>query len=202
MKALPANCLVTTLFIVVILSTFTVGCSRKRGSALEELSVLPAPEESYAAQSGDALFVKVWGEPQLSGEVLVRDDGKFTMPLIQDVPAGGRSLEAVSEEVSSRLQSFVPSASVSISIVQSAPVRYYLSGAFLRPGEYKSASRVSFLQAVASGGGFSPFADDSAITLVRQTGEGEKRYVLDYGDVISGKQPNPPLRSGDVIAVE
>ena len=107
MKALPVNCLVTGLFIVVVLSTFTVGCSRKRGSALEELTVLPAPEESYAVQSGDALFVKVWGEPQLSGEVAHSEGQVLPVPYVfADFPqwdsqqphlSSGRPIERVED---------------------------------------------------------------------------------------------------------
>jgi polysaccharide export outer membrane protein len=124
------------------------------------------------------------------------------MPLINDVPAEGNSLEELAKEIERRLAKYVPAASVAVSVSRSAPIRYYLSGAFQRPGEYRSDSRITLLQAIATGGDFQPFANRGAIVLLRKVGDGERRYVLDYSKVIAGKEPNPQIQDGDLISVE
>lgn len=176
-------------------------CSGNSGQPLPELSSAGEGEE-YTASAGDTLMVRVWGEPRVSGEVVVRSDGKFTLPLIDDVQAEGKSVEQISSIVQDRLSEFITAPSVSVSVAQTAPIRYYLLGSFNRPGEYRSDSRISLLQAIAKGGGFAPFANEGSITLIRKTAGKEKRYVLDYDKVRSGGQPNPNLRNGDVISVE
>jgi polysaccharide export outer membrane protein len=181
---------------------FLSGCLGGRLSPLDELELKQDNQTAYLVQRGDTLTIKVWGEPQLSGDNYVRDDGRFTMPLINDVEAQGKTLEAIAAEVTEKLIKYVPGATVTVSISQSAPIRFYLSGSFNKAGEYRSSSRVTFLQAIASGGGFAPFADDSSLTLIRKTAEGEKRYSLNYSRVVDGSQPNPELRDGDVIAVK
>ncbi|HQH27907.1 MAG TPA: SLBB domain-containing protein, partial [Oligoflexia bacterium] len=108
----------------------------------------------------------------------------------------------ITEDVTKRLQAFVPAASVTISVVQTAPIRYYLSGQFVKPGEYRSEGRITFLQAISTGGGLAPFADESSIILIRRGPEGELRYELDYNQVVEGKDPNPELKDGDTIAVK
>ena len=158
-------------------------------------------QKNYVVKANDVLMVKVWGEAKLSGEVTVRNDGKFSMPLINDVPAEGRELTDIAEAVKIRLKDYVPAASVSVSLIQAAPTRYYLSGSFTKPGEYRSDGRITLLQAIATGNGFAPFANESDLSLIRQTAEGEVRYEIDYNRVIDGSQPNPELRTGDVIAV-
>ena len=190
------------LLIIGLMASSLLACSTlPKGRSLKELAPA-ASEGSYVVAEGDTLNVEVWGEPKLSGEVFVRDDGRFTLPLVKDVEGAGKTLEELTKVVTEEFSKFVPAASVSISVLQSAPVRYYLSGAFSKPGEYRSDRRISLLQAIASGGGFAPFADDSKIILIRKSPSGELRYRLDYSLVVGGKEPNPELKDGDIIAVE
>ena len=196
MKNIPALTLVCTLFI----SGFSFGCS-PAGRPLKELLSSGEPG-SYVVQGGDTLMVNVWGEPRLTGEVFVREDGNFTLPLIDDVAAAGKNPKEISLSVQERLRKFIPAASVSISVTQTAPIRYFLSGSFNKPGEFRSDKRITLLQAVATGGGFAPFADESTVTLIRRTPEGELRYTLDYNRVIDGREPNPELKNGDIIAIK
>lgn len=185
---------------VMIIALLTFGC----GPGGRPLSELKAPAEAgqYVVQSGDTLMVNVWGEPRLSGEVFVREDGNFTLQLIDDVKAVGRTPKDISADVTERLQKFIPAASVSVSVLQTAPIRYFLSGQFNKPGEYRSDKRITLLQAVATGGGFAPFANESEVTLIRRVGDQELRYALDYNRVIDGREPNPELKNGDIIAVK
>ena len=179
------------------------GCGGDNLRPSEELAPPPRDTGEYVAKSGDVLSIKVWGEPRLTGEVLVRDDGKFTLPLIDDVLAEGKTMKQITEDITKRLKEFIPTASVSTSVVQTAPVRYFLSGQFLKPGEYRSDKQITFLQAIATGGGFAPFADESSIMLFRKNSSGpELRYRLDYNRVVDGKEPNPELRNGDIIAIK
>lgn len=193
------------LLVIFCLSGLT-SCGLFGGSNLSPLDELkPEAETSseYTIQAGDVLDVQVWGETRLSGEVFVRDDGKLTMRLINDVTAEGRTAKDLGEEIKTRLSEFIPAASVTVSVIHTAPVRYYLSGKFMKPGEYRSDKRITFLQAVATGGGFIPFADESNIMLIRKGPEQiDLRYELDYNRVVEGKEPNPTLKNGDVIAIK
>ncbi len=157
----------------------------------------------YLIASGDTLKVEVWKEPNLSGEVFVREDGSFTMNLIDDVKAEGLTPKQLSESITNRLKKFIPAAAVTVSLVQASAIRYYLSGQFNKPGEYRSDKKINLLQALATGGGFAPFADETEITLIRKgTGGEEFRYVLNYNKIIEGRQPNPQLKTGDFISVK
>ena len=179
----------------------TASACGPRGRNLSELTA-SLKSEPYRVRAGDVLAVNVWGEPQLSQDALVREDGHFTMPLINDVEAAGQTVDALSKSVTEKLSKYVPGASVAISLSQTAPVRYYLLGKFQKPGEFRSSGKITLLQAIASGGGFAPFADESSIVLIRNTPEGEVRYVLDYGRVKNGTQPNPELHDGDTVNID
>ncbi|MCC6952978.1 MAG: polysaccharide biosynthesis/export family protein [Deltaproteobacteria bacterium] len=196
------NCSAVSLclsFAVLALALLS-GCG-PRGRDHSELAPLDATG-AYRIRSGDVLAINVWGEPQLSSQALVREDGRFTMPLINEVPAAGQTLDELSKKVTTQLAQFIPGATVNISIAQTAPVRYYLLGKFNKPGEIRSVGNVTLLQAIASGGGFAPFADEDSITLIRKGAEGDIRYNLSYDRVLSGREPNPQLLDGDTINVD
>jgi polysaccharide export outer membrane protein len=183
------------------LATLVTSCSTGDISPLEELQVTQDKSAAYVVKSADILMVQVWGEPKISGEVVVRQDGRFSNPLVDDVEAEGLTLPTIAKNLSESLKEFIPSASVNISLIQSAPIVYYLSGQFLKPGEYRTDKQITMLQAIATGGGFAPFADESNIMLIRKSQGIEKRYQFDYGRLVEGSEPNPELRSGDVISI-
>ena len=172
-------------------------------SPLEDLKPPADPKAiDYVVHGGDVLDVQVWGEPRLSGQVAVREDGRFTLPLINEINAEGKMTKLVAQEITDKLAEFIPGASVSVSVLATAPIRYFLQGMFMKPGEYRSDKQITFLQAVATGGGFAPFANESAMILIRRTPQGELRYELDYNRVVDGKEPNPELKNGDVIVIK
>ena len=195
---------ITTLILLPAL-LFFASCGFFGKSNLSPLNELKRSADgesgTYEIQAGDVLDVQVWGEPKLSGEVIIRDDGNLTMPLVGDIPARGKTALQLSEDITASLVEYVPTASVTVSLLRTAPIKYYLSGKFLKPGEYRSDSEITLLQAIATGGNFQPFADDGNVILIRKSGPKELRYKLDYNRVVAGQEPNPILRTGDVIAV-
>ena len=193
----------TNIIFLILLVTITGcfgGASNLRPS--EELIEDSSSGDDYYIKPGDVLNINVWGEPKLTGEVVVREDGKFTLPLADEIEAAGKTLLQLKDELETTLNQFVPGVSVSPSIVQSAPIKYFLAGQFNQPGEFRSESGITLLQAVAKAGGFAPFADESEITLIRKNSAGELRYLLDYNRVVTGKEPNPRLKDGDFISVQ
>ena len=190
------------MFRLFILIIFLTSCSAKNVRPNDELIEDSLSETEYYIKPGDLLRINVWGEPKLSGEVVVRSDGKITVALADDIQAEGKTLIQLKDDVESKLNEFIPGVSVSPSMVQSAPIRYFLAGQFLKPGEFRSDQGITLLQAVAKAGGFAPFADESSIILIRKELATELRYQLNYNKVVSGKQPNPYLKDGDFISVE
>lgn len=189
-----------TLLYLFALTTLS-SCLRPSGRPLSELISKSDKAVDYAVRSGDILTVDVYGEPGLSGDKIVREDGQLSLKFAGDVKVEGMTLEAAGKKLEGELSKFMPGATVSVALSKSAPIKYYLSGKFQKPGEYRSDGKITFLQAIATGGNFLPFADESAITLIRRATTGEIRYVLDYNNVVMGREPNPELRDGDILSV-
>ncbi len=194
-----------SLFGSILMLCNLSGCAGAKD--LRPLSELDEAQQGatkgYVVKPGDLLNVQVWGEQRLSGELYVRDDGKITLSLINDVEAAGKSLGELSQLIEKKLEDFVSGAQVTISVNQQAPIRYFLSGSFIKPGEYTSVKAINFVQAIATGNGFAPFANEGSVMLIRRaSNNSELRYKLDYNSVVNGNEPNPTLQDGDVLAVK
>src|SRR5689334_19343901 len=77
-------------------------------------SASPLPVQTYRIGVDDRVQVSVWRNPELSATVPVRPDGKISLPLVGDVPAGGRTAEEVAADVKQRLETFIRDPQVAV----------------------------------------------------------------------------------------
>lgn len=123
--------------------------------------------QDYALAAGDKLKVTVFDEPNLTGEYQVGAGGDLALPLIDAIGAEGRSAEELAAEIASKLAEggYVLEPRVAVEVLQYRPI--YVLGEVGRPGEYPYSNELTFLQAVAKAGGFTPRADKGSVVLQR-----------------------------------
>ncbi|SHJ57487.1 polysaccharide export outer membrane protein [Malonomonas rubra DSM 5091] len=92
------------------------------------LFVVPVLAEDYQIGRGDSLEIAVWGVPEMSRAVVVRPDGKITLPAIGDVKADQVSPEELSKILTEKMAEYIkqPIVTVSVSGIQNS--RVYLTG--------------------------------------------------------------------------
>jgi polysaccharide biosynthesis/export protein len=134
------------------------------------LPTSPRPEVSadYVIGAGDVLQVFVWKEPDVSREVRVRTDGKVTIPLLGDVVAAGSAPEALAADLSQRLGRFLTSPKVTVSLMVSSSLRFFVVGEVNKPGEFLLSGHVTVLEALALAGGFTDEARRDKIVIIRR----------------------------------
>ena len=81
----------------------------------------PAAAAAYIIGPDDVLAVNVWKEPELSRSVIVRPDGKITLPLLKDIEAGGSTTVKVVPSRSGDRTTIVPPCACTISLVMNSP---------------------------------------------------------------------------------
>lgn len=157
----------------------------------------------YAVNAGDVLQVSVWKEPDLQLEVLVRPDGGFSIPLIGEVAAAGKTVEALQEEIAKRISTYVPDAVVTVAVHQLSGDKIYVLGKVSRPGEYAVNRYIDVMQALSMAGGTTTFAELNDITILRRDDDGQRAIAFNYDQVSEGKhlEQNIILHSGDVVVV-
>jgi polysaccharide export outer membrane protein len=165
-------------------------------------AALTLPKD-YVIGVEDVLNVVFWRDKDLSAEVVVRPDGKISLPMLNDVPAAGMTAEQLAAEVQKVATKFVrdPGATVIVKEVRSR--KLYVVGEVSRPGMFPLAADMNVLQAIAAAGGFLEGANRSNVVIVRNENGEERRYKFNYDDVVRGKnvKQNIRLLPGDTILV-
>jgi polysaccharide export outer membrane protein len=164
----------------------------------------PATEDpNYIIGAEDVLDISVWKEPELTRTVPVRPDGKISIPLLNDVQAAGLTPLQLGLLITENLRKFLTEPQVTVIVTQINSRRIYLLGEVAKPGAYSLLPNMTVLQALSSGGGFTAFAKQSKIYVLRTESGKSVKYPFDYKGVLSGKRPqdNIVLQPGDTIVV-
>jgi polysaccharide biosynthesis/export protein len=158
----------------------------------------------YLIGSGDTLAVNVWKEAELTRTVLVRPDGRISLPLIGEVQASGRTTDQVQAEIVSKLSSFISHPQVNVLVQEIKSRTFNVVGKVLKPGEFDLIRPMNVLDGVALAGGFTQFAKTSKIYVLRKGPEGQTSMLpFNYKKVIKGESldQNVALQPGDTIVV-
>ena len=157
----------------------------------------------YLIGPEDVIEVIVWKEPDLSRVVLVRPDGKLSLPLIGDIKAEGLSPKALAEELKKAFSEYIEAPEVSVIVKEVNSAKIYVMGKVNSPGVFPLRSETTVLQAITLAGGFAEWAKKSKVIILRKIGEKDKRIVVNIDRVIDGKKgaEDVRLQPGDRIIV-
>lgn len=157
----------------------------------------------YKIGIGDVLQVTTWKEEDLSFDrVFVRNDGKITIPLLDDIQAAGRTTMELKEEIQKRLSEFVEAPTVTVTLASPGSQRYYILGEVLNVGEYPLIKKLTVVQAFALAKGFTEWASKDEIILFRRDNGKEQMIKIDYKDITKGKLGKDiQLKADDIIIV-
>jgi polysaccharide biosynthesis/export protein len=171
----------------------------------------PASRE-YRIGPQDVLQIVVWQNADLSRTVPVRPDGLISLPLLNDIPAAGFTTMQLRENLRQRLEKYMPSAEVSVLVMEVNSFQVTVIGAVQRPERYTLKRPTTVLEALALAGGFKDFADTERVVVLRAEAvwvDGRlwdrsfKRIPFNYKKIISvgGQTENFALESGDIVIV-
>jgi polysaccharide biosynthesis/export protein len=170
------------------------------GSAVK---VPATTDPNYIIGAQDVLDISVWKEPEITRTVPVRPDGKISLPLLNDVQAAGLTPAQLTAEITTSLRKFVTDPEVTVIVEQINSQRVYILGEVTRPGAYPLLPGMTVLQALSSSGGFTQFANEKKIYVLRRVNGNQEKYFFNYKDVLNGKRAdqNIALKAGDTIVV-
>lgn len=161
----------------------------------------PQADSPYRIGREDVLEVSVWRDAELSRTLVVRPDGKVSLPLAGEIRAVGRTPGELATEIQDSLAPYVLDPKVVVIVREVNSSRIFVTGEVVRPGAYPLRGKVSLLQALALAGGFSAFADTDAILIIRP-GEAPGRIAVRYRDLIANEDPpEVTLLAGDTVVV-
>ena len=162
-----------------------------------------ATDPDYKIGPQDMLRIDVWKEPDISRIVPVRPDGKITLPLVNDVQASGLTTNQLAAKIAEGLKKYITSPQVTVGVTEINSRKFFVSGEVARPGAFPLLPNMTVLQALSSAGGFTQFAREKKIYILRMEDGKQVKHPFNYKDVISGKnvEQNIILEGGDIIVV-
>jgi polysaccharide biosynthesis/export protein len=189
--------IVFTLFLSVL-----AGCTSGHPEAPAQAA---SADFKYIIGPGDNLNINVWRNPELSGTIPVRPDGRITTPLVEDIVAAGKNPSQLARELEGALRKFVQDPVVTVVVqnfggVSSEQVR--VVGQATRPSALPFRQSMTLLDVMISVGGLNEFAAGNRAVLVRGM-EGNKSYSLRLRDLVKRGDvtANIQMMPGDVVII-
>jgi polysaccharide export outer membrane protein len=199
---------VSAFLVVAVVALFGLaGCD-----SLQTLPTAPvikdtaALDTSYRIGSDDSLQIFVWRNPELSTTVQVRPDGRITVPLIEDLPATGKTPTELARDVEKALGVFIQDPIVSVIVqrfVGPFEDRVRIVGEAQRPQALPYRSTMTLLDAMIDVGGLTDFAAGNRATLTRVVDGKQKSYRLLLDDLLrdGDMSANVRIMPGDIIVI-
>jgi polysaccharide biosynthesis/export protein len=157
----------------------------------------------YVVGPEDVLGIVFWRERDMSADVVVRPDGRISLPLLNDVDVDGLTPDQVRERVTELAKKFIEDPNVTVVVKQINSRKVYITGNVERPGTFPLLRSTSVLQLIALAGGLKEFANANEIVLVRTEGDKQESFTFNYDQLKNRKNlsQNIQLKPGDTIIV-
>src|SRR5437762_6305810 len=144
-------------------------------------------ESEFKLGPDDVVEVFVYKEPELSPTVVVRPDGKISLPLIGELMVNGKSALELQREVTQKLAQYIAQPTVNVIVKEVNSAKVSVLGEVKTPGVYKIRDRATLLDAVALAGGFTEYAKRDKVKLFRIESKGQQQqFLINVDDQIKG----------------
>ena len=137
--------------------------------------------------------------------VPVRPDGKITVPLVEDLPAIGKSSTALARDIEKALAKYIREPVVTVVLTNfvgpySEQIR--VIGEATHPQTLAYHQKMTLLDVMIVVGGITEFADGNKASILR-TSEGNRQYGVRLDDLIrkGDVRANVEVKPGDVLII-
>jgi polysaccharide export outer membrane protein len=180
----------------------SLGCARNAGT---NTSAIPVSQEMHNDRLGidDSFAVRVYGEPDLSGNYRVATDGTIDFPLAGRIVVKGLNISEVQQEIVKRLKDgYLLNPQVTVMITEWNSRKVSVLGQVVRPGAVAYFPNMTIVDAIASAGGFTGVAAKNSVNLRREVVGKVETHTFPVADIAEGHSPNVMILPGDVVVVE
>jgi protein involved in polysaccharide export with SLBB domain len=147
---------------------------------------------SYSLGSGDQVAINVYGEEDLSMELLLNDAGAFSYPFLGEIRAQGVTVSQLEQLIVSGLKGpYLIDPKVSVTILEYR--RFFVNGEVKKPGGYPFEPGLTLRKAVSVAGGFTDHASRTKFNIISDN--------QDNDEPVAG-QLSTPIKPGDIITIK
>jgi polysaccharide export outer membrane protein len=191
------------LLLPFALALVLAGCAAPRYEAAP--GSLSDVDYNYHIGPSDVVNVIVWRNPELSMTVPVRPDGKITTPLVDDLPALGKTPSELERDMEKALVKYIRDPVVTVVVtnfVGPTKEQVRVIGEAAKPQILPYRKDMTVLDVMIAVGGLTDFADGNAAHIYR-VADGGKNYSVRLRDLIKRGDitANVDMRPGDILII-
>ncbi len=160
----------------------------------------------YLIGPGDTLNIIVWRNPEISMSVPVRPDGKITTPLVEDLPASGKTSTQLARDIEETLAKYLQQPVVTVVVtgfVGPFSEQIRVIGEATEPQALPYRENMSVMDVMIAVGGLTDFAAGNRARIIRMVDGIQQQYRVRLNDLIRNGDvsANVPMYQGDVLVI-
>nr|WP_090580128.1 XrtA/PEP-CTERM system exopolysaccharide export protein [Nitrosomonas sp. Nm58] len=160
----------------------------------------------YLIGPGDTLDIIVWRNPEISMSIPVRPDGKITTPLVEDLPASGKTSTQLARDIEVTLSKYLQQPVVTVVItgfVGPFSEQIRVIGEAANPQSLPYREHMSLMDVLIAVGGITDFADGNRARIIRTIDGKQQQFRVRLNDLIRDGDitANVPVYQGDVLVI-
>jgi polysaccharide export outer membrane protein len=206
-----------THHLIVLVALVATACAQSeplRSTAeltvVEDANALPAPLRTDLVAADrpsligplDTVAIEVFNVAELSRELQVDAGGRINMPLLGSIDAGGNTAEELARSIEQQLAGrYVRNPDVTVNIRNSVSQVVTIDGQVVEPGLYPVTNQMTLLRALASAKGFSEFASQEEVVILRTVNGQRMAALYDVAAIRQGAYGDPPIYANDIVMV-
>jgi polysaccharide biosynthesis/export protein len=160
----------------------------------------------YLVGPGDSVSIMVWRNPEVSMSVPVRPDGKITTPLVEDLPASGKSASQLARDIEKALAKYIQDPIVTVIVTNfvgpySEQIR--VVGEAAKPQALPYRENMTVMDVMIAVGGITDFADGNRASVIRNIDGSQQQFGVRLEDLLRDGDisANVVMRPGDVVVI-
>jgi len=168
--------------------------------------VAEADEDRYLIGPGDNLEIVVWDNPEVSRGVVVPPDGVITTPLVEDLPATGKTGTELAREIEQELSQYIREPVVTVIVsgfVGPFDRQIRVVGEAAEPQALQDREDITVMDVMIQVGGLTEFAAGNRATILRREDGERQQYSVRLEDLLKegDVSANVPMLPGDVLII-
>jgi len=157
----------------------------------------------YLVGPHDVLDIEVFGAKELTRSVRISEGGDFSLPLVGRVPAAGRTVGQLEQEIAARLEEkYLEDPQVTVFVKEYMSQRVTVEGAVEKPGIITLTGRTSLLQVIALSEGLDDLANPEGIVIYRNVDGRRYAAAFDIREIRAGRMVDPEVVGDDIVVVD
>ena len=169
-------------------------------------AMAPAVTTDYLIGAGDSVNIIVWRNPEVSMAVPVRPDGKISTPLVEDLPASGKTATELARDIEKALAKFIQQPVVTVIVtgfVGTYGEQIRVIGQAAKPQALPYRRDMSLMDVLIAVGGVTEFASGNKASIIRNVNGTMQKMPVRLDDLIKSGDisANLPMHPGDVLVI-